>query len=141
MGSQVCCPFLGYQAFLPLLLQQASLAFTIPACRLLSCRYTCSVVLQSQIISRNLMRYFLFFLLLLGSPHICFGQLSSSTEQFYQLPSWPRSALSPTTRTAPPAGLAIKYFICLKSTLGWLSRQTTDFHCNVLTVIIMNTNM
>lgn len=36
--SQVCCPFLGSQASLPLRLLQPLRAFTIPACSLLSCR-------------------------------------------------------------------------------------------------------
>lgn len=43
-----------------------------------------------------------------GSFHICFGELSSSGQQFHQLCSRPRKPLPSPTRPASPVGLAVK---------------------------------
>lgn len=50
-----------------------------------------------------------------GSSHICFGELSSSAQQLHQLPARPGKPLPPTTRPAPPVGLAVRSTIHFKT--------------------------
>lgn len=43
-----------------------------------------------------------------GSLHFCFGELHSSAQQLYQLPTRPGESLPPSTGPAPPTGLAMR---------------------------------
>lgn len=67
-----------------------------------------------------------FLCLVPGSSHICFGELSSSAQQFHQLPSRPRKPLSPPTRPAPTAGLAVKPTIHFE-TLSTLTQRPLSY--------------
>lgn len=43
-----------------------------------------------------------------GSPHVCVGELHTSAQQLYQLPSRPGKSLPPATRPASTVGLAVR---------------------------------